>query len=136
MKERKTPKIYLDLLRKTRDRFRKEALLSMGDIGTENSKVSLEHFVYFTRKSAKDVFDSINYQAHFGRVDRLLDLIAVNLPEYALEEVYREKYLDLRNKDVVIPVYEEILLESLIALERKYGKRKVFELKRKLRIKD
>ncbi len=131
----KTPSRYLKMLRRTASHIR-DSLISIGDIGTKHKKISFETLQFSSQEFGSTAMCSANYQAHFSLYHRLEDLISIGMPEYAIEELYKIGYLDLRNRRVTIPRDEELLTEALNAMKKKYVTRKVKELKERIRIKD
>jgi|GEM_PF-4412185 len=80
-----------------------------------------------------DVMGPINYFSHFGIYRHLEDLRKMGYPEYSLEWlVSGVHYIAQRKDDICIISQEEMLRDGLDALEKKYGKRKVAALKRRL----
>ncbi|MBN1543882.1 hypothetical protein JW898_00290 [Candidatus Woesearchaeota archaeon] len=82
-----------------------------------------------------NILEPINYFRHFGIYRHLEDLGKIGYPEYSLEWlVSGVHYMEQRKDDICIVFQEEMLRDSLDALENKYGKRKVASLKRRLGI--
>jgi len=82
----------------------------------------------------KSGIDILNYFRHCSITEVLRDLMDINRPEYTLELLVNQNYLKSRQNKVYRITDEELLKDSLALLEKKYGKRKVEKLKKKLGI--
>lgn len=128
-----TEEKYREMLKRTIASIGTKYLLSINDIGKQNSKVSLEA-IFDVMHSFYKGFETANYQARFGECSRLGDFIEVGIPEYTLNSLIASGYLQIRANNVFRPVDEELLQESIISLTSKYGKVKVAKLKKRLGI--
>jgi len=92
--------------------------------------------VLFSKNACSDhLLQVCNYFAHFTIEQHLQDLKNMNLPEYTLEWlVGKIGYLEERKNNIYVIFYEELLRDSLAALEKKYGRKKVEKLKKGLGI--
>ncbi|MEA3378978.1 MAG: hypothetical protein U9Q69_05080 [Nanoarchaeota archaeon] len=133
-----SPKEYIDLLRKTVERIPSESLLSINQIGTDNQALTIEDILYRMGNYEERPLMAVNYRAHYPSWrQRLEDFLDIDMPEYVLEYlVTQTDYLEQRKKDILIPLYEELLQQALDKLEEKYGKRKLRRLKKRLPLKE
>jgi hypothetical protein len=131
-----SPKEYIDLLRKTVESIPSDRLLSINHIGTDNQALTIGNILYRMRDYEERPFMAVNYRAHYPSWrQRLEDFLEIEMPEYVLEYLITQtNYLEERKKDILIPLYEELLQQALEKLDGKYGKRKVRELKKRLDI--
>ena len=83
------------------------------------------------------MFPAGSNKAHFSEREILEDFLAVDQPEYVIQYIAQQTgYLETRAKDILIPLYEELLQKSLYGLEEKYSSEKVEELKGRLKLQD
>lgn len=128
-----TEEKYREMLKRTIDSIGAKYLLSINDIGKQNSKVSLEA-IFVVMHSFDKGCETANYKSSFGECSRLEDFIEVGIPEYTLNRLIASGYLQIRANNVFRPVDEELLQESINSLTSKYGKAKVAKLKKRLGI--
>lgn len=111
--------------------------ISINEIGKNHLKFSLSSILsYFMQGYCKEPLGAVNYLAHYGSSIRLEDVITVGFPEYALDELSKMCYLDLRKKQIFIPTNEELLKKAMDEMNKKYSERRVKKLRERLGIID
>jgi len=78
----------------------------------------------------------LNYFRHCSIETVLKDLMEINKPEYTLEWIASTNYLKSRQNNVYAIFYEELLRDSIVLLEKKYGGDKMKKFRKKLGIKE
>jgi hypothetical protein len=132
---RGTEEKYREILKRAINNIGISNLLSIEEIGRQNSKVSLDTILDYMGSFGNGL-DAVNYLAHYGEYSRLADFVEIGLPEYVIDRLIAFNYLQKRTEEIFIPAQEELLLAALSSLDSKYGKAKVAKLKKRLRIKE
>ncbi|MCX6801146.1 MAG: hypothetical protein NTZ73_03075 [Candidatus Diapherotrites archaeon] len=85
-------------------------------------------------QASKKCFRAVDLFAHFGVHSHLGLFREMGYPEFTLQYLEGEGYLEHRRKDFVIPAEERLLKDALASAEKKYGRKKIGEFKKRFEI--